>query len=559
MYLSHFGFHHPPFAAAEGVQSVFLSQSATAILPQLLHTLRSDQGTAVLTAPAGVGKTSLLYHLQSLLQSESRVIVCSAAGLETPAELLMTLYGAAGLCAGSSEGKSAPETEKINRWQVLNRLRASRDFWGPVVLLVDDAHLLTVQVLNEIRAFTEERMDGHGIVRALIAGPLSLEEELTRPQFADFSRRIRCHVFLQPLTSRESVEFVAGRLKDAGRPLKEVMTTSAVERLIGAADGIPRCLCLLADESFVLAAERSLPIVDESCVADALRRLIHLPYPWSASTVASDDDEHSVSNSTPPPAAASPSHVVTDNVIEFGGPRSDTTNRSGTLPMPAAPLSATSAPATSAPATATPAPSASAASTGAAGQDLRTEQMSSGTDTPATTICRPGVIEIGGPSESSSDSGTYGRSLDSEDEIHEPLFIEFGSDSPTSEEAYESDDSEPAQDVAAEIDSALDAALNQLAASTEKVSELHIVDGMFDTDTVAETGPNDLAPQQDSDERTLVERTPLTGERAEQSSGDSSADDLASTDTAFREVDEDRCTILVGASGDTVLYHSLSN
>jgi len=180
---------------------------------------------------------------------------------------------------------------RVVRWNVVEHLRKSSEFWGPVLLLIDDAQLLSVQVLNELRAFSEEQSNGRSLVRCLISGPLSFEEDLTRSTHADFSRRIRCHAFLQPLTSRESIEFLSRHLAAVGGKLKDVFSSTSLEIIAAAADGIPRCLSLLADESLVVGAEQSRTVVDDHCVRAALTRLQHLPYSWNVSPRSDDDCE----------------------------------------------------------------------------------------------------------------------------------------------------------------------------------------------------------------------------------------------------------------------------
>jgi len=348
MYETNFGFHRQPFQCADLARAFFVSESIRSILPQLLHAMRSDLGIAVLTGPPGVGKTSFLKHLQFQLKHEGRAIMCSGASLETPTEVLQMLQSASQLRAGELSSELPAAQPVPTRWTVIEQMRKTREFWGPILLFIDDAQLLSVPVLNELRAFTEEEWNGRGLVRCLISGPLSLEEELARPAQADFSHRIRCHAFLQPLSSRESIELLSRHLDVVGGRLREVFSARALELIATAADGLPRCLSLLADESLVVAAEHANKVADETCVRKALARLQQLAYAWNASPLPSDADSSSmknepVSTSVTQPAAA-PGTSMFDRasaIVEIGSPGVIEIGGNSRTSSPASPLSNT--------------------------------------------------------------------------------------------------------------------------------------------------------------------------------------------------------------------------
>ncbi|MFO0427012.1 MAG: ExeA family protein [Planctomyces sp.] len=251
--------------------------------------MKTDLGIGVLTGPPGSGKTALLRHLKSLLAQSGRAELCSGAGLQTSPDLLRTLWAAAGLPAGKSDSSDRSSRTTlpgraeavVSRWDVTERLQRSSELWGPVLLLIDDAHMMPVSVLNELRSLSEEPAGVGTLVRCLVCGPLAFEEELARPEYSDFSHRIRCHVFLQPMKLKESGEYLRLQLESAGGSIAKTLTQTAVEQILLAADGSPRCLHLLTDETLIIAAGRGAIPADESCVAAALQRLKHLPYHWN--------------------------------------------------------------------------------------------------------------------------------------------------------------------------------------------------------------------------------------------------------------------------------------
>jgi type II secretory pathway predicted ATPase ExeA len=331
MYQTHFGLQKQPFRAGDAVLSFFESASVQAAIPQLRHALRSDPGVAVLTGPAGSGKSCLLRYLQQNLMLDGRACLCSAASLESPADLLEFLATAS---LQPAEGEADTVRTQCNirasRWSVREKLRRSAQFWGPVLLLLDDAQLLPVPVLNELKSLVDEGSDAGPLLRTLIAGPLHLEEQLARPTHTAFGHRVRCHVFLEPLTVRESAAYLQQQIELAGGMVDQIFSREAVEVILQASEGIPRCINLLADETLLEAAERDIPRADGQCVQAALRRLIHLPYEWDMSamqdggapveSVAADDfvtDDEGIET------GRTSATELSSGVVEFGSP-SDT-------------------------------------------------------------------------------------------------------------------------------------------------------------------------------------------------------------------------------------------
>jgi len=293
MYESHFGFHRTPFQSFDPARLFIRSESISEILPRLLRCLRSSLGMALVTSVQGTGRSALLKYLRHELQNEGRTVLVSGAALDSSGTLLQLLMHSAVRHAGSA-GVPEQSLPVCTQWNTVESLRKSMDFWGPVILLLDDAHLVPLPVLNELRAISEEEWNGRSLVRVLATAPVSFEIDLARAEYSCFSHRIRCHEVLQSFTVRECVEYLQRQVEAAGGRLADCFTGEAVNRLVEACDGLPRSLSMLTDETLAVATEQSLLPADLSCVGTALKRLQHLACRLNASLAAdSAEIEHS--------------------------------------------------------------------------------------------------------------------------------------------------------------------------------------------------------------------------------------------------------------------------
>ncbi|MEZ6061297.1 MAG: AAA family ATPase [Planctomycetaceae bacterium] len=333
MYHHHFGFHGKPFQSAPPERAFFQSESLRRIIPVVLHTLRSDLGAAVLTGPAGIGKTSLLKYLSRRLQTDGQVVLFSAGAVRTSTAMLGLMLRR--LRSNRSEGSNVPaigrECGSAEHWQVIERLSQTVDFWGPMIVLFDDAHLANPEIFTELRSLLEEEVDGRRVCRVLISGALSLEDVLAAPAMTDFVQKIRSHVFPEPLLAGEAVSYLAAHLSAVGGDCANVFQPLSVERIVAAADGVPQCLNLLADESLLVASQTDAQLVTPEHVDEALQRLQHLPYSWNVSMTGTADDEfdrierHTAVHGTCAEADAvtKGSTFSSDGVIEIGAPAAD--------------------------------------------------------------------------------------------------------------------------------------------------------------------------------------------------------------------------------------------
>lgn len=280
MYESHFRFERRPFSATPDPDCVFITDTIRETLAEFVVCMERGQGIGVLTGAAGTGKTLLCHRLAEELSDGFEIAFLKNANFATRRSFLQSLLFELGRpYRGMAEQELRLLLSEYCRSELGGRHQG-------IVVILDEAHLLSERLLEEVRSITNLTDRGMPLVRVLLCGHPELEETLAGPAMADLNQRIACQQTIELLTQSESLGYLEYRTNWAGANPQQIFTDEAIKAIAHASDGLPRCLNQLCDHSLLLAFAAGLPQVNVDLVDEALQDLKQLPLHWNERTRA---------------------------------------------------------------------------------------------------------------------------------------------------------------------------------------------------------------------------------------------------------------------------------
>lgn len=271
-----------PFASAHEGEVFVPIPGHREVLVELTYWLQEMDGVGMLTAGPGLGKTHLCRQLLKAANRDTLGVLISHGHFQSVRDLLQSILY---LCERPFEGKDLHELNL----ELLGLIRELGDAGRTLLLVVDDAHELTEELLLELRALTAPQREQSPAIRLLLSGQLELEELLTRRSLAAINQSLTTHQILEPLTREESAAYLAGRLSAVNCDIEMVLSEGAVESIVQVSDGVPRCMNQIAEASFRECVDRNLDRVSADCVSAAFEKVRHLPLHWNDLSEISSD------------------------------------------------------------------------------------------------------------------------------------------------------------------------------------------------------------------------------------------------------------------------------
>jgi general secretion pathway protein A len=225
------------------------------------------KGFLVVAGPVGTGKTTLLHTALQILTEKSagRGRVVSAFLVNPtlePSELLEALLDEYEI--------PCTATTKPRRLAVFHQmLFQTQQQGGTSVLFIDEAHLMNVELLEEIRLLGNTDTYQEKLLQIVLCGQPELFTVLHRPELRALQQRIAGSCQLRPLSLPETRAYIAERLHAAGLRGPAPFTISAVERIHQISDGVPRLINLVCDGCLSLGFEMKQRQIDTSIVDQA--------------------------------------------------------------------------------------------------------------------------------------------------------------------------------------------------------------------------------------------------------------------------------------------------
>lgn len=265
-YRAFFGFTREPFSSELRVEEILKTDAVLAVADRVEYAIRLG-AIALITGEVGSGKsTALRFAISRLHPSEYRLIWVTAGGgsiLELYRQIAWELevetpsYGRASLT-------------RIIRRSILDLVLSKKQ---KVVLLVDEASLLRLEVFAELHTLTQFEGDSKPIFPLLLAGQNNLLDKLYWRTSLPLSSRVVARSHLEAVDREGMENYLNHHLRLAGLN-HGVLSEQAITAIHQGSGGLFRKANHLARGALIAAASEKCQLVSAEHVRIASTELI---------------------------------------------------------------------------------------------------------------------------------------------------------------------------------------------------------------------------------------------------------------------------------------------
>jgi type II secretory pathway predicted ATPase ExeA len=257
MYKEFFEMKNTPFMNTIPVEALYISEKHKEILGRLSYVAQSNL-FAVVTAGVGTGKSTLIRKFAKTLSPEKYTLLYLSDSQLTPRWFYKGLLDQLGIEAKFYRGDAKKQLHK--QLQLIRELHSRN-----IIVIIDEAHLLDRETLEEIRFILNTDMDSANPMGLVLVGQSELWDKLRMQLYAAIRGRIDIKCELPGMDRSELEGYVRAHLAFAGGK-EEIFTETALDELHRYSVGSARAINKAATHCLMYAAQRSKKLIEESLV-----------------------------------------------------------------------------------------------------------------------------------------------------------------------------------------------------------------------------------------------------------------------------------------------------
>jgi general secretion pathway protein A len=263
MYASFFGLNEKPFSITPDPRYLFLSERHAEALAHLVYGINEAGGFIQLTGEVGTGKTTVVRSLLAQAPKHAEIALILNPRM-TPAEFLLAICEELGIAVAPESEGSLKDLVDLLSYHLLGAHAEGKR----IVLVVDEAQNLSVEVLEQVRLLTNLETETQKLLQIILIGQPELRELLDRTELRQLAQRITGRYHLDPLSGDEAAAYVRHRLRVAGST-REIFSNGALREIQRLSGGVPRLINIIADRALLGAFTEDRHVVIGSVVRRA--------------------------------------------------------------------------------------------------------------------------------------------------------------------------------------------------------------------------------------------------------------------------------------------------
>ena len=245
MYLAHFGLSEAPYRITPHTDFFFDGANRGATLEALLYAITHDEGIVKVTGEVGSGKTMLCRVLIERLPAEVETVYLANPSLARDEIVLAILDDLKLPAAGQRANLLLRELQD----HLIELYSAGKR----VVLLIDEAHAMPAETLEEIRLLSNLESNRHKLLQIALFGQQELDEHLLTTRMRPLRERVTHSFRLEPLVHADVGQYLMFRLRQANYKGPDLFDRDAIKLIAQASEGLTRRINILADKALLSA------------------------------------------------------------------------------------------------------------------------------------------------------------------------------------------------------------------------------------------------------------------------------------------------------------------
>jgi len=262
LYLDHFGLAEPPFRITPHTDFFFAGANRGQTLEALIWAITQDEGIVKVTGEVGSGKTMLCRMLLEKLPAEVETLYLANPSLSRD-EILAAIADELGIPV---DGASTHSRMRALQDALVERYAAGRR----VVVLIDEAHAMPAESLEEIRLLSNLESKSRKLLQIGLFAQPELDERLAARDLRQLRERITQHFNLDPLAPADVAAYLEFRLRAANYRGPNPFSARAVQRIAKTSEGLSRRINILADKALLAAYSKGVHQVDDAEIKTAI-------------------------------------------------------------------------------------------------------------------------------------------------------------------------------------------------------------------------------------------------------------------------------------------------
>lgn len=264
MYKEYYGFSSPPFDLTPNPELVYMSETHQEAMAVLRYGVVGKKGFLVLTGEVGTGKTTLLQSLVHSLDMEAHLCLINNPTL-TRDEFFSFVARSYNLPWEQNKAFFLIEFAEF-----LQRCRQNNE---RVLLIIDEAHAMDEDLLEEVRLLSNQDKMGQDVLSIFLVGQPELNPLMGSDRLLALRQRVGIRFHLEPFSQEETKQYILYRLRQAGSQHFNIFSEDAIALIYQVSKGTPRLINIICDHALLTGLSQGVPVIKAPIIRECIKEL----------------------------------------------------------------------------------------------------------------------------------------------------------------------------------------------------------------------------------------------------------------------------------------------